>query len=438
MSKLREMIERKRDGFELTNLEIESFVHDLVSKSPPPDYQVAAFLAFCFCKGLSDHELVSLTMAMRNSGKQMSYEDFPKDAFFVDKHSTGGVGDKITIPLIGILRACSENIYIPMIAGRALGHTGGTVDKMESIPGFSCEITRDEFMSRLQKMRVCLTGQSSEIAPADKVLYALRDVTGTVPSIELITASILSKKLSENLSAIVFDVKFGSGAFMRDFESAVALASKLTSISRKQNVAAEALLTSMEDVLGDYCGNLLEIKESIDILKGDGPEDSTEVTMVLAKRMLILSGETESDSEKKIRTAIESGKALQNFYEIVESHGGRISEMENRLKLSKLKIKEFLSPTSGYLDWNVYDIGMALIELGASRKIKSDIVDHEVGFQMLKKRGQKIEVGEPVMKIYYHDDQRLDAATQVLNSGLRIQEEAIAKSSLIRKLMLTE
>jgi len=435
MKSLLDLIYKKRDAKELSSSEIQDFISSLKGKNGAPDYQVAALLSFIYCRGMSARETADLTMAMRNSGKQFCYSNFPKDALFIDKHSTGGVGDKISIPLAPLVIAASENIYIPMIAGRGLGHTGGTVDKLESIPGFNASPTLAQFYKLLKKHRCCLGSQTANIAPADRVLYALRDVTGTVPSIPLITASILSKKLSENLNALVLDVKFGSGAFMTKYEEALQLAQSLIDVAKLQDVPSTAVLSDMNTPLGHYSGHRVEIQESISILKNEGPPDSTELTKELATQMLIRSGQEQRVAQQKVNQALESGRAFEKWKEIIETQGGKLQDWDRLMKRARTKKVALKSFQSGYLKWNVQELGLSLIELGGGRKTKTDKIDFDVGLYHPVRTGDRVQKNQEILWIYYKDNKKKEVALRRLKQSFEIQEEAFSKPILIRKLI---
>lgn len=428
-SSLLSLIVKKRDGGSLTKTEIQSFVDELSSH---PDYQVASFLAFIFCRGLSEDETAYLTEAMRFSGEQLERKSISKEAFIIDKHSTGGVGDKISIPLAPLLVACSEIVHIPMIAGRSLGHTGGTVDKLESIPGLKTSFPKGRYQQLLKKNRMVFSGQSARVAPADQKLYALRDVTGTVPSIELIVASILSKKLSASLDYLLFDVKFGTGAFMKNLDSAEDLAMQLLRVAKLNGLKACAVMTSMNAPLGRYAGNSLEIKESIEILKGCGPKDSTLLTTHFAGKLLQQAGLSLSEAETAIKTALESGRAYEVFEKCVAAQSGELNKFLTKSS-KKLRQKVFKAKDSGSLTWDVEGLGWGLNFLGAGRLEKSDKIDHDLGFEFIAPSFSKVSRGDPLLSIYYKDADKLKRAEKKLSESCFFHEKNKDNESLIRK-----
>ena len=437
MADLLPLIYKKQRSESLSAEEMEQWMGSIISKEPPPDYQIASLLAFIFANGLNFDETAALTRAMKDSGRSFSFNSFPKDALFIDKHSTGGIGDKISIPLAPVVIAASERIHIPMIAGRGLGHTGGTIDKLESIPGMKATLPLKDFYKVLKKHRFCISGQSPEISPADRILYALRDVTGCVASIPLITASILSKKLSESLDALVLDVKFGSGAFMQDFAEAEKLARSLQKVSELQGVKSVAHLTNMDTPLGRYSGHRLEILESLAILRGEGPEDSQELTEKLGISMLKLGSYSENEARSRIKMAIESGAALYHFEQMIAAQGGKLAKFEKIMNSRKLALRSRVvkSPASGYLRWDTRKLGLALIELGAGRKRKEDKIDFDVGLKHEVKNADRVEKGQPILEIFYRTPARLNKCLRLVNESLQIEEECFSKQELIRKVI---
>lgn len=429
------LIEKKRDQQTLSKQEIQLFVESLISRKPPPDYQISAFLAFCLCRGLDDQETADLTEAMENSGEPFGYEGFPKGSVYLDKHSTGGVGDKFSIPLFPLVVCASQDVFIPSIAGRGLGHTGGTIDKLESIPGFETAPSPAQFKKILLKHRFCLTGQSKKIAPADRILYAMRDVSGTVPSIPLITASILSKKLSERPSALVFDVKFGSGAFMREQPQALQLAESLLRICKLRKKPASALVTNMNSPLGHYSGNLLEIRESLDLLLDQGPSDAKELLVRLAQEMLKFTGLSSDEAKAMIHRVLQSGEAFHHFKRYIEAQGGSFLKLEKKLKSSNLKVKVIAAKKSGCLSWNVYELGMALVELGGGRKTKDQKIDYEVGFFHPIKHAERVEKGQEILSIFYRNDAKLENCLSRLRKAFQISDESFSNDPLVLKVL---
>lgn len=430
-----DLIHKKRRSEPLTEQEIEFWISSLNKKSSPPDYQISALLAFICANGMSVEETVSLTKAMRYSGKQFVFKSFPKDACIMDKHSTGGVGDKISLPLGPLVVAASENIFIPMIAGRGLGHTGGTVDKLESIPGFRAEIPQAAMLRQLKKHRLCFTGQTPQIAPADRRLYALRDVTGTVESIPLITASILSKKLSESLDYLLLDVKFGSGAFMQKIEDAEALAVSLKQVAELSGVQTHVFMTSMNSPLGHYSGHRLEIWESMEILRNQLQLNTTELSMRFALQMLTQSGLTEAEASRRLKNVLENGQAFEKWKDVVETQKGSLTKFESKMKSIFKRQKIITAWKSGYMDYNVRELGFALVELGGGRKTKTDKIDFDVGFFHPILQGQKVEKGQEILKIFYRSESKLKACMKRLGSALIIRDESFSLPALIHKLI---
>lgn len=428
------LIHKKREGEALGENEISSFVQSLTSKNPPPDYQIASLLAFIVANGMTSEETFSLTNAMRLSGKPFQYKGFPSEAVFVDKHSTGGVGDKITLPLAPLVVSCHESIFFPTIAGRGLGHTGGTVDKLESIPGFKCGLDMNAFYKVLKKNRMAFLSQTPKIAPADRILYALRDVTGTVASIPLITASILSKKLSESLHYLLIDLKVGSGAFLRDSRMSDQLADQMLNVLKQSGVGARICMTSMDTPLGLYSGNLWEVKESIDILQGKGPARSSQLTKELAQRLLSAANISEERANSLIASKINSGEAYAQWERAVIAQGGSLKKLaQSFASISKMKSFSLKASQSGYLRFDVTGVGMALGELGGGRLTKKDKIDPWVGFYHPLETGAKIESGDEIVRIFYRDKPRLNRCLLRLKSAVVVQDEPISKIPLIVK-----
>jgi pyrimidine-nucleoside phosphorylase len=393
------LIRKKRDGETLHESEIKYLI-DSYTADALPDYQMSAFLMASFLNGLNDDEAAALTKSMLHSGIVLDLSDIP--GVKVDKHSTGGVGDKLSLILAPIVASCG--VPVPMISGRGLGHTGGTLDKLESIPGFTVDITLERYKEILKAENMVLAGQTEEIAPADKRLYSLRDVTATVESIPLIAGSIMSKKLAEGIDALVLDVKFGSGAFMKKREDALRLAETLVGIGEKFGKETIAYLTNMEQPLGFAVGNWLEVKESIDGLKGEGPEDVMEITHLLAGTMIYL-GEKASTVEEgieKSKTAVADGSAFTKWVDIVRAHNGDTSVIEDPSRyLSASQREAVKAKRSGYVtEMDAYAMGMISLELGAGRRVKEDNVDPSAGFILHKKVGDSVEENETLATLH--------------------------------------
>lgn len=398
-----EFIRQIRNGQDITPAAVKEFIQGVADGSVP-DYQATAYLMAVFLKGLSDEATVATTLAMRDSGRVIDLSRLCGSK--VDKHSTGGVGDKVSIPLAPLVASCG--LKVPMISGRGLGHTGGTLDKLESIPGFSCAIDGPRFVSLVDQIGFCLAGQTADLVPADKKLYALRDVTATVESIPLITASILSKKLAEGIDSLVLDVKVGSGAFMKDEGAARELAQTLVRVGSGAGLNVTAFLTRMEQPLGSMVGNALEVRESIDILQGVGPADSTELTLVLGAEMLVLGEIAANSAEAREMMAekIKSGQALAKFQEIIEAQGGDSSVVDDLERLPQAPlVTDIISNDSGYIsEIDAYGIGTAATALGAGRAKADDVVDPAVGIELLKKCGEKIEKNTVLARVHHRKE----------------------------------
>lgn len=415
------LIRKKREGEGLTPDEIQYLIRSYTEDNIP-DYQMSAFLMAAFLNGLNHKEAAALTKSMLYSGIVVDLSDIPGTK--VDKHSTGGVGDKLSLILAPIVASCG--VPVPMISGRGLGHTGGTLDKLESIPGFTVDVTLERYLDILKKQNLVLVGQTEEIAPADKRLYALRDVTATVECIPLIAGSIMSKKLAEGIDALVLDVKFGSGAFMKKQEDAIKLAETLVAIGEEFGKETIAYLTNMEQPLGNAVGNWLEVKESIDCLNGGGPDDVMEITHLLAGTMIYLGKKAGSVEEgiKKSRQAVEDGSAFRKWLDIVEEQGGDprvISDPESYTSASfTASVK---SEKSGIITaMDAYSMGMVSVELGAGRKAIEDTVDAAAGFLLHKKIGDSIEKDETFATIYTNKKEMLKQGQKNLVKAITISD----------------
>ena len=403
-------IEKKRDGRELSADEIAEFIRGYTT-GEVPDYQVAAWAMAIFFKGMTGAETGALTRAMMHSGNVLRHPagSPPK----VDKHSTGGIGDKVSLILAPLL-AC-DGLWVPMISGRGLGITGGTLDKLESIPGFRVGLSEEETAAQLARIGVAMIGQTTSICPADKKLYALRDVTATVPSIPLIVASIMSKKLAESLDRLVLDVKFGSGAFMRTRSDAETLAAALCATGRECGVKTEALLTPMSEPLGHTAGNALEVWEAVETLQGRGPRDLVDLTLDLAARV------SESPRSQLARW-LEDGTAWRKWVQLVEAQGGSGSDTERILEIHAAPIREPL--TAGrdgtLVKMDAERIGRACIALGGGRAKSTDNIDHTVGVSGVVKTGSGVTAGEPLLVLHARDAGRLAQARALLNGAIEI------------------
>ena len=394
-----DIIEKKRDGQELTTAEINFFIEGY-TKGEIPDYQASALAMAIYFQDMNDRERADLTRAMVESGDTIDLSAI--DGIKVDKHSTGGVGDTTTLVLAPLV--ASLGVPVAKMSGRGLGHTGGTIDKLESIAGFHVELTREQFIDLVNRDKVAVIGQSGNLTPADKKLYALRDVTGTVNSIPLIASSIMSKKIAAGADAIVLDVKTGDGAFMKTQEDAEELAHAMVRIGNHVGRKTIAIISDMSQPLGFAIGNALEVKEAIETLQGKGPKDLTELVLTLGSQMVILAGKAKTSEEAKemLLDAIHSGKALAKFKEFLANQGGDASIVDDLTKLPQAKYKiELPAKQSGYISRMVADeIGVASMILGAGRATKEDVIDLAVGLVLHKKVGDKVEEGESILTIY--------------------------------------
>jgi pyrimidine-nucleoside phosphorylase len=426
-----DVIARKRDGRELTREEITWFVA-AYTRGEVPDYQASALAMAIFFRGMTAPETVALTEAMMNTGEVLDLSELPGPK--VDKHSTGGVGDKTSLILAPLAAACG--VYVPMISGRGLGHTGGTLDKLEAIPGFRVGLSLAEFRSVLHRCGMGMIGQTPEIAPADRKLYALRDVTSTVESRPLIAASIMSKKMAEGIDALVLDVKTGDGAFMKSFEDSKALAEAMVSIGQGMGKRIQALITDMEQPLGRTVGNALEVVECIETLKGRGPRDLESLSLELAARMVALAGTAPSieAARSRVRQALDSGEGLRRFQQNIELQGGDPAVCDD---LSRLPRAAETVPLLADQEGRVTRIacravGHAGMLLGAGRETVDSRVDPAVGIVLHKKVGDLVVEGEPLLTLHVNDRRRLGEAEQMLREAVRIGPEAPATQPLVR------
>jgi pyrimidine-nucleoside phosphorylase len=409
MSRVAELIERKRDGGELTAAEIDELILGDV-----PDYQLAAFCMAVFFRGMTSAETFALTDAMVRSGEQIDLHA-AIGRRVVDKHSTGGVGDKATLVIGPLVAACG--VPFGKMSGRGLGHTGGTLDKLESIPGYRIELAMDEFVAQVKEIGIAVVGQSADLVPADKKLYGLRDVTATVDSLPLIAASIMSKKIASGADAIVLDVKVGDGAFMKSLEDARALAETMSALGREAGRDVVCELTDMDQPLGRAVGNALEVRESLATLRGDGPEDLTELVLSSCSHLLALSdlGVDAAEGRRRAEQAIADGSAVEAYDRWVRAQGGDPDEAA----LPKAPfIREVFAAADGYVErLAALPVGLAALELGAGRRTKDDAVDHAVGIVCLKKRGDAVQEGEPLAEIHARDEPSAeDAAGSLLDA----------------------
>lgn len=424
-----DLIRKKRDGLELTKEEIEFFAFSAADDSIP-DYQISAMLMAMFLNGLNERETLDLTDAMARSGDMADLSAI--DGIKGDKHSTGGVGDKTTLIVAPIVAECG--VKVAKMSGRGLGHTGGTVDKLESIPGFRTSLATDEFTDIVNECGLCVAGQSGRLCPADKKLYALRDVTATVDNIPLIASSIMSKKLAGGADCIVLDVKCGSGAFMKDKDSANQLAAKMVEIGRGAGKKIAALITDMDVPLGYYIGNSLEITEAVETLKGNGPEDLTEISVLLAAKLLQLAGKGNFEECKALaKSKIDDGSALVKLAEMVRLQGGNADYILNTDLFPKAKYQhEITASESGYMvHMNAEGIGSVCVELGAGRLRKEDKIDPSAGIILRKKTGDRVEKGETIAVLYCSDASFFANAEKQFSKSVTIDSSEPVRSGVL-------
>lgn len=432
-----DLILKKKKGGELTTEEIRYMIEGFTDGTIP-DYQMSAMtMAICF-QGMSKRETLDLTLAMRDSGDVLDLSGV--QGIKVDKHSTGGVGDKTSLALTPII--ASLGVPVAKMSGRGLGHTGGTIDKLECFPGFTTEISEETFVENVNKIGIAIAGQTANLAPADKKLYALRDVTGTVDQMSLIASSIMSKKLASGSDAIVLDVKTGNGAFMKKFEDSVALAEEMVSIGKLAGKKTAAIITDMDQPLGYAVGNSLEVMEAIDTLNGNGPEDFKEVVFALGAQMLQLAGRAADEREARagMETAIADGSALRKLAEFVEAQGGDPSPVYDT---SLLPVAEkqlaVTAPADGYVHRIMAeDIGIACMTLGGGRETKESGIDLSVGIVLKKKNGDAVNAGDVLAVIYGNEDAKMKAAKKRIENAYVIAAERKEKEPVIRKYIFSE
>ncbi|MFO0801530.1 MAG: thymidine phosphorylase [Gemmataceae bacterium] len=426
-----DVIRKKRDGGELDAAEIAFFVRGATAGEGWADYQLSALLMAVVWRGMSAAETAVLTACMANSGSRLDLSDIPGPK--VDKHSTGGVGDKTSLILGPLAAACG--VVVPMMSGRGLGHTGGTLDKLESIPGFNVNLDEAAFRTALREVGLGMIGQTAAIAPADKKLYALRDVTATVESVPLITGSILSKKLAEGISGLVMDVKCGRGAFMKTREDALRLAESLHEVGTANRLRIATVITAMDAPLGQAVGNANEVIEAIETLKGRGPADLTELSVLLAARMVKLAGtvRTDEEAEAKVRAALGSGAGLEVFRKCIEQQGGdpRVIDDYQRLPVPPRGV-DFAASTGGFIaSLDAEKIGVAAMRLGAGRNRAEDRVDHAVGITVLVKPGDRVAPHDPLFTIGYRSEETLAEATALLGEAVVFSDSPPAPQPLV-------
>jgi pyrimidine-nucleoside phosphorylase len=425
-----DIIIAKRDGGTLSREEIAFFV-DGVTRGTLPEYQASALLMAIVLKGMDAAETAALTDAMVQSGVRVDLRHLP--GVKVDKHSTGGVGDKTSLILAPVAAACG--VPVPMMSGRGLGHTGGTLDKLESIPGFRVDLSLDEMNAALARTGCAMLGQTAEIAPADKKLYALRDVTGTIESIPLISASIMSKKIAEGIDALVLDVKTGSGAFMKTEDDSRRLASSLVSIGNASGVRTQAVITTMDAPLGRAVGNALEVIECLDVLKGGGPPDLIELSVELAALMLLMGdvASDPSDAKRRVEDAIASGAGLERFRQVVETQGGDPASLDDYSRLPRAPHRHVVrAPREGFLSGlDAQLVGRASVALGAGRDRVDDVIDPGVGIMVLAALGSPVRSGDGILELHYRDRGRLESALPLAERAVLITVDARARRPLV-------
>ena len=428
-----DIIDKKKKGGELTETEIRFFI-DGYTKGEIPDYQASALMMAIYFVGMNDAEIAILTDAMAHSGDTVDLSRF--GTLSADKHSTGGVGDKTSLIVAPIVAACGGKVT--KMSGRGLGHTGGTVDKLESIKGYRTTLSSDEFINQVEKVGMAIIGQSGDLTPADKKLYALRDVTATVDSIPLIASSIMSKKLAAGSHNIVLDVKVGSGAFMKKVEEAEALAQKMVEIGKLCGRNCAALISDMDSPLGNAIGNSLEIIEAVNVLSGKTKGDLREICVALASNMIRLAFNIDiAEAEKRVETALESGAAFNKMKEWISAQGGDISYIEDTSLFEKSQFSlDVLAETDGYINsMNAEVLGNISIILGAGRASKDDIIDHTAGILMLKKTGDMVNKGEVLCTLYSNNETALKTAKQQYLDAVKFGEKA-AEKPLVYKVII--
>jgi pyrimidine-nucleoside phosphorylase len=429
-----ELIKKKRDGKALSSYEI-NFLISQYTTGNIPDYQFSALLMAILLKGMNHSETAALTNSMLNSGKIINLSALSGNK--IDKHSTGGVGDKTSLIIAPIVAA--TGVYVPMISGRGLGHTGGTLDKLESIPGFRTDLSLYESMRILKKCGTVLIGQTKEIAPADKCIYSLRDVTATVESIPLITASIMSKKLAEGIDGLVLDIKTGSGAFMKSQRDSINLANSLIKTAKSFDKEVIAFITDMNQPLGNYIGNWLEVYESIRVLNGEVKNDLYTLSIKLAGAMIYIGKKARSiqEGEKIAKQKIENGEAFKKFLEIVKLQGGDVNYINNPENYPKSKIvKNVMSQKNGFVsEIDTYQIGIASLELGAGRMTKEDIIDPKAGIIFYRKIGDYVKKGELICELHSDSKSEIKSAEQMINGSIKFSNTKPALPKLIKKII---
>lgn len=425
-----DLIMKKRNGHELSEKEIRYMITEYTADRIP-DYQMSAMMMAIYFQGMSEEETLYLTMAMAESGEMLDLSGI--QGVKVDKHSTGGVGDKTSLALTPMVAACG--VKIAKMSGRGLGHTGGTIDKLESFPGFSTGISTEEFIDHVNTIGISIMGQTKDLAPADKKLYALRDVTATVDQMSLIASSIMSKKLAAGADAIVLDVKTGSGAFMKTREDALALAKEMVQLGKNAGRKTIAVVSNMDQPLGNTVGNALEVREAIDTLNGNGPRDFTELVMTLGRYMLLAGGKADKEetARRMLRQVVEDGSALRKLAEFVKAQGGDESYVYEPEKLPCAKIrKELLAPVEGYIQKIVCDeVGICSLILGGGRETKESQIDLSVGIRLIQKVGKYVHKGDVLAEVFANDCQKLEEAMTRLQQAYHIGPDEAKEQNVI-------
>lgn len=427
MALVQEILAAKRDNQVLSDEDIETFIAGVADGSIP-DYQSSAMLMAVFLNGLSDAELSTWTTAMLNSGHKFERGSYGRPA--VDKHSTGGVGDKLSLPLGPAVAACG--LAVPMISGRGLGHTGGTLDKLEAIPGLTVAIGPDEFVSQVRDIGIAIVGQTENIVPADRTLYSLRDATATVASVPLIASSIMSKKLAEGIDSLIIDLKVGPAAFMQRIEDGRELAAAMQAIGARANTPTTIMMTRMDAPIGTMVGNANEIAETVDVLKGAGPAETRDMVIAIGAEMLVMGQIATSvdDGAERVAKALDDGSGAEVFGQMVERQGGdrRVVDSPWDVMATASQQTEFKASRSGYVDTiEATNVGLAALELGGGRRVKTDVIVPSVGIEMTSRLGDKVEEGD-VLAIIHHEGQGLDDAQARLNTAFNIGDSAVQVS----------
>ncbi|NYE58324.1 pyrimidine-nucleoside phosphorylase [Carboxydothermus ferrireducens] len=432
-----DIILKKRNGEKLSKEEIYFFVHGF-TRGEIPDYQMAAFLMAVYFQGMDDEEVADLTMAMVESGDKVDLSAI--SGIKVDKHSTGGVGDKTTLVLAPLVAAVG--VPVAKMSGRGLGHTGGTLDKLESIAGFNVALSPEKFIKQVNDIGIAVIGQTAKLAPADGKMYALRDVTATVDSLPLIASSIMSKKIAGGADAIVLDVKTGSGAFMKDLEGSIRLAQAMVKIGERVGRETIAVISEMGEPLGFAVGNSLEVKEAIATLKGEGPEDLTELCLTLGGYMVFLArkADTFETGKEMLKEALQSGKAFAKLKEFVKSQGGNVHQIDDPALLPKAQaISQIKAEQEGFvIEVDALKVGLGAMYLGAGRAKKEDKIDHSVGIVLRKKVGDKVLRGDVLAELHYNDEKKLEDAQKIVFAAFKIDSRPPQKAPFIKAVVTSK